>query len=41
MHESIRAYNDSRSEQDKAICDLLAGEIDRGLSDENAERDLE
>jgi hypothetical protein len=31
MNEDIRAYNDSQSDADLAICDLLAREIDRGL----------
>lgn len=32
MNEKIKAYNDALSEDDKAICDLLAREIDRCLS---------
>lgn len=32
-HPDIRAYNDKRSPHDKATCDLLAGEITRGLSE--------
>lgn len=31
MDDGIRSYNDALSEDDKAICDLLAKEIDRGL----------
>jgi len=31
MTEETKAYNDLLSENDKDICDLLAGEIDRGL----------
>ena len=31
MNEQIQAYNDALEEQKRAICDLLAGEIDRGL----------
>ena len=31
MHPDTQAYNDAQSADDKAICDLLAGEIDRIL----------
>ena len=31
MHPDVRAYNDSQADADKAICDLLAREIDRAL----------
>ena len=31
MNEAIQAYNDDLGEKDRAICDLLAREIDRGL----------
>jgi hypothetical protein len=31
VNESVQAYNDKLSTDDKAICDLLAGEIDRSL----------
>lgn len=31
MNQDIQAYNDSQSEPDKAICDLLAQEIDKAL----------
>lgn len=31
MHPDTQAYNDAQSATDKAICDLLAREIDRGL----------
>lgn len=31
MHTEIEAYNNSLSESDKAICDVLATEIDRHL----------
>lgn len=31
MNKEITAYNDAQSETDKAICDLLAKEIDRAL----------
>ena len=31
MHPDTRAYNDAQSPEDKAICDLLADEIDRAL----------
>jgi hypothetical protein len=31
MNNEIEAYNDALSGVDKAICDLLAGEIDNGL----------
>ena len=31
MHPDTQAYNDAQSAGDKAICDLLAGEIDRIL----------
>ena len=33
MHPDTRAYNDAQSPGDKAICDLLADEIDRALPD--------
>ena len=32
MNKDVRAYNNSLSADDKAICDLLAAEIDRILS---------
>jgi len=32
MNKDIQAYNDAQSATDKTICDLLAKEIDRGLS---------
>ncbi len=31
MHKDVQAYNDSESANDKAICDLLANEIDSNL----------
>ncbi len=31
MNEKVQAYNDALSASDKAMCDLLASEIDRGL----------
>jgi hypothetical protein len=31
MHPDILNYNEQREPGDKAICDVLAGEIDRGL----------
>lgn len=31
MHKDILAYNASQTPEDKAICDLLAKEIDHGL----------
>lgn len=31
MHKEIQAYNDSKSGEEKVICELLAQEIDRGL----------
>ena len=31
MHPDTQAYNDAQSADDKAICDLLAKEIDRAL----------
>lgn len=31
MHPDTRTYNDAQSPGDKAICDLLANEIDRAL----------
>jgi hypothetical protein len=31
MHPDTQAYNDAQSADDKAICDLLAREIDRAL----------
>lgn len=31
MNEQIRAYNNALSDNDRAICDLLAREIDRAL----------
>lgn len=31
MNKDIKAYNNSQSDTDKAICDLLAKEISRGL----------
>lgn len=31
MHPDTRTYNDSQSPDDRAICDLLANEIDRAL----------
>lgn len=31
MHNDIQTYNTKQSDTDKAICDLLAHEIDRGL----------
>ena len=31
MNEKVQGYNDELSENDKAICDLLASEIDRSL----------
>lgn len=31
MNEAIRGYNDSQPETDRAICDVLATEIDGGL----------
>ena len=33
MHADTQAYNDAQAAGDKAICDLLAREIDRGLPD--------
>lgn len=33
MHPDTQAYNDAQSAGDKAICDLLASEIDRVLPD--------
>lgn len=33
MHPDVQAYNDKQSTDEKAICDLLAKEIDAGLSD--------
>ena len=33
MHADTQAYNDAQSASDKAICDLLAAEIDRALAD--------
>jgi hypothetical protein len=33
MHPDVRAYNDSQADADKAICDLLAREIDRTLAE--------
>jgi len=32
MHPDIQQYNDRHDPADKAICDVLAAEIDRGLS---------
>ena len=32
MNERIQAYNNALSESDRAICNVLAAEIDRGLS---------
>lgn len=31
MHPDTRTYNDAQSPDDRAICDLLANEIDRAL----------
>jgi hypothetical protein len=31
MHPDVHAYNDALAHGDKAICELLAGEIDRAL----------
>ena len=31
MNDAIQAYNDGLDDNDRAICDLLAREIDRGL----------
>jgi hypothetical protein len=31
MHKDVQAYNDSESATDKAICELLANEIDNNL----------
>jgi len=31
MHKDVQAYNNSESENDKAICNLLANEIDSNL----------
>ena len=31
MHKDVQAYNDSESANDKAICNLLANEIDSNL----------
>ena len=31
MHKDVQAYNDSESANDKAICDLLANEIESNL----------
>lgn len=31
MHSDTRTYNDAQSADDRAICDLLARQIDRGL----------
>lgn len=31
MNETIAAYNEALSDEDRQICDLLAKEIDRGL----------
>jgi len=31
MNEKVQGYNNALSESDKAICDLLASEIDRSL----------
>ena len=31
MHKDVQAYNDSESATDKAICELLANEIDSNL----------
>jgi hypothetical protein len=31
MHDDTRAYNESQTPDDQAICQLLAEEIDRGL----------
>ena len=31
MDKTIRAYNASQSKEERAICDLLAKELDRGL----------
>ena len=31
VHKDIKAYNDSQSRDDKAICTLLSGEISRNL----------
>lgn len=33
MHADIAAYNDKLNETERAICSLLAEEIDKGLSD--------
>jgi hypothetical protein len=38
MNETVQAYNDALSAEDKAICDLLAAEIDRSLP--NAENKI-
>ena len=38
MHPDTLAYNDALTPADKAICDLLAAEIDRALAD--AENEL-
>ncbi len=31
FHPDIRAYNDDKTPEDRAICEVLAGEISRGL----------
>jgi hypothetical protein len=33
MHSDVQAYNNSQPSEEKAICDLLAKEIDAGLPD--------
>lgn len=33
MHPKIQTYNENQSENDKEICDLLAQEIDKNLSE--------
>jgi hypothetical protein len=33
MNKEIQAYNDLQSDEDREICNALAGEIDRQLSD--------
>ena len=33
MHPDTQAYNDAQTAGDKAICDLLASEIDRNLAE--------
>lgn len=33
MHPEVKTYNESQGEEEKAICELLAQEIDRHLSE--------